>query len=163
MRTLFSAQKNYILSSLNAGHSAHSIASTSGIHASTISRLHSKEHSKLLKFAGGRLSKLSPANFHYAVHLITTWRSENAVQVIKTPRNVINQPLFPSTVHLNLKKTGIKAVVKKKHPLFSARHRNSYLDFAHAYKDWTVKDWKRVIWSDETKINCLGSDGCKWV
>ena len=22
---------------------------------------------------------------------------------------------------------------------------------------------KRVIWSDETKINFLGSDGCKWV
>ena len=33
----------------------------------------------------------------------------------------------------------------------------------HAHKDWTVEDWERVIWSDETKINCLGSDGCKWV
>jgi hypothetical protein len=26
-----------------------------------------------------------------------------------------------------------------------------------------VEDWKRVIWSDETKINRLGSDGRKWV
>ena len=26
-----------------------------------------------------------------------------------------------------------------------------------------MDDWKKVIWSDETKINCLGSDGCKWV
>ena len=25
-----------------------------------------------------------------------------------------------------------------------------------------MDDWKRVIWSDETKINCLGSDGHKW-
>ena len=25
-----------------------------------------------------------------------------------------------------------------------------------------MEDWKKVIWSDETKINCLGSDGCKW-
>ncbi len=33
----------------------------------------------------------------------------------------------------------------------------------HAHKDWTVEDWERVVWSDETKINCLGSDGCKWV
>ena len=37
------------------------------------------------------------------------------------------------------------------------------MDFAEAHKDWTVEDWKRVIWSDETKINCLGSDGKKWV
>lgn len=30
------------------------------------------------------------------------------------------------------------------------------------YKDWTAEDWKRIIWSDETKVNRLGSDGCKW-
>jgi hypothetical protein len=26
-----------------------------------------------------------------------------------------------------------------------------------------VENWKQVIWSDETKINCLGSDRRKWV
>ena len=26
-----------------------------------------------------------------------------------------------------------------------------------------MEDWKKVMWSDETKINRLGSDGCKWV
>ena len=36
------------------------------------------------------------------------------------------------------------------------------MDFALAHKDWTLDDWKRVIWSDETKINCLGSDDRKW-
>jgi len=25
-----------------------------------------------------------------------------------------------------------------------------------------VEDWKRVIWSDKTKINRFGSDGCKY-
>ena len=25
-----------------------------------------------------------------------------------------------------------------------------------------MDDWERVIWSDETKINYLGSDGHKW-
>ena len=36
------------------------------------------------------------------------------------------------------------------------------MNFACAHKDWTIKDWKKVIWSNETKINHLGSDGCKW-
>ncbi|KAG1617459.1 hypothetical protein G6F44_013053 [Rhizopus delemar] len=31
-----------------------------------------------------------------------------------------------------------------------------------AHKDWTVDDWKRVIWSDETKINRFNSDGRTW-
>ncbi|KAG0733031.1 hypothetical protein G6F23_013737 [Rhizopus arrhizus] len=31
-----------------------------------------------------------------------------------------------------------------------------------AHKDWTVDDWKRVIWSNETKINRFNSDGRTW-
>jgi hypothetical protein len=26
-----------------------------------------------------------------------------------------------------------------------------------------MEDWKRILWTDETKINHLGSDGRKWV
>ena len=37
------------------------------------------------------------------------------------------------------------------------------MDFALAHQHWTIEDWKRVVWSDETKINRLGSDGRKWV
>ena len=37
------------------------------------------------------------------------------------------------------------------------------MNFALAHQYWTVEDWKRVVWSDETKINRLGSDGRKWV
>ena len=51
----------------------------------------------------------------------------------------------------------MKTVVKKKRALLSKRHKKNHMDFALAHKDWTLDDWKRVIWSDETKINCLGS------
>ena len=36
------------------------------------------------------------------------------------------------------------------------------MDFALAHKDWTLEDWKRIISSDETKINRLGSDRRKY-
>ena len=60
----------------------------------------------------------------------------------------------------------MKAVVmkkKKKKPFLSKRHRRERLDWAVAHQHWTVEGWKRVVWSDETKINRLGSDGKKWV
>ena len=57
----------------------------------------------------------------------------------------------------------MKTVVKSKCPLLTAKHCKAHLDFAYAHKDWTTEDWKKVIWSDETKINCLGLDGYKWV
>lgn len=33
------------------------------------------------------------------------------------------------------------------------------LQFCKAHVNWSVDDWKRVIWSDETKINRFQSDG----
>ena len=104
MRSLSATQKNNILSKLDAGHSAHSIASTTGIHVSTISRLRSKEFSEVQKSTGGQPSKLSPANVHHALHLISTRKAENAVQVTKALTNIINEPLHPNIVRQHLKR-----------------------------------------------------------
>ena len=60
-----------------------------------------------------------------------------------------------------MKEVGMKAAVKRKRPLLTKKYMKERLDFAIAHKDWTVEDWKRVVWSDETKINRLGSDGRK--
>ena len=46
-------------------------------------------------------------------------------------------------------------------PLTPAR-KKARLAFANKYKHWTKEDWKRVIFSDETKIYRLGSDGKQW-
>src|SRR6266566_8320929 len=103
---------------LDASHSSHSIGSITGVYTSTISRLHFKECSELHKSSGGHPTKLSPANICYAVHLITTRKAENTVQVTKTLKNITNQSLSPTTVRRHLKKAGMKAVVKTKCPFF---------------------------------------------
>ena len=50
----------------------------------------------------------------------------------------------------------MKAVVKKKKLLLSQEHRKERMDFEIRHKDWSLKDWKRVLWSDETKSITLG-------
>jgi hypothetical protein len=69
----------------------------------------------------------------------------------------------PQTVRNMLKDSGLRAAPKVKKPLLTKRHRRLRLQFAKRYQHWTVDDWKRVIFSDETKVNRLGSDGRKWV
>ena len=54
-------------------------------------------------------------------------------------------------------------LVKKKRPRLLKRHRKDRLEFAEWHVEWTLEDWKRVIWSDETKINRLELDGRKYV
>ncbi|KAG0920795.1 hypothetical protein G6F32_015418 [Rhizopus arrhizus] len=61
-----------------------------------------------------------------------------------------------------LHKAGLGAIEKPKKPLLSAKNIRKRLSWCMAHKDWTVDDWKRVVWSDETKINRFNSDGCTW-
>ncbi len=56
----------------------------------------------------------------------------------------------------------MKAASKKKKPAISEKNRKERLAFAKYHKNWTVEDWKTVIFSDETKINRFGSDGLTW-
>jgi transposase len=163
MKTLTPAQQNWVLSLLGSHTPGHEIHRLTGISVGTISNLCKKHFPNLSKSQGGRPSKLSPANVYYSICQITTSKVDNASQLTNTLSNIINQPLSHKTVRRALKAAGMKAVVKKKRPKLTARHRRERMDFAIAHRDWTIEDWKCVVWSDETKINCLGSDGRVWV
>jgi len=67
------------------------------------------------------------------------------------------------TIRNTLRKSGLKAAVKQKKPFLSKAHQRRRLEFALEHQHWTLDDWSRVVWSDETKINRLGSDGRAWV
>ena len=56
----------------------------------------------------------------------------------------------------------MKAVVKRKRPRLTPHHRKERLDFAIQHQH-CLEDWKKLDWSDENRINHLGSDGRKWV
>ncbi|KAJ1300206.1 hypothetical protein OPQ81_011954 [Rhizoctonia solani] len=58
-----------------------------------------------------------------------------------------------------VRKEGIVPFVKPSKPALTSDHIKARLAFAKAHQFWTVEDWRHVQWSDETKINCFGSDG----
>lgn len=61
-----------------------------------------------------------------------------------------------------LKSLGFEAAKKKKKPLLKPQHRKQRLEWAKAHRSWTKDDWRRMVFSDETKINIWGSDGIKY-
>ena len=162
MKSLSSASLANIISLLDSGHSTRHISQQTGVSLGTISKIRSEHCSTLPKASGGRPPKLSENAIRHSVRAITTGKAENAVQVTKMLQDITNQPVSAQTVRRGLKKAGLKAVVKQKKPLLKPRHKAARLDFALRHKDWTLDDWKKVVWSDETKINRLGSDGRKW-
>ena len=71
----------------------------------------------------------------------------------------LNLSITSQSVRNPLKEAGLKARKRVKKPALSLRHKRDRLNFAMKYKEWTVEDWKKVIWSDETKINRINCDG----
>ena len=49
-----------------------------------------------------------------------------------------------------------------KKPLLTKNHIKNRLAFGLKHQTWTVDDWKMVLFTDETKINKMGSDGKIW-
>ncbi|KAG0737836.1 hypothetical protein G6F21_014141 [Rhizopus arrhizus] len=45
-----------------------------------------------------------------------------------------------------------RAKIKAKKPLLSKQHKERRLAWAMTHKDWTTDDWRRMVFSDETKI-----------
>ena len=161
MHALSTAELEKVLVLINSGHSAHQISSLTGHHTSTITHIWSK-HCPHVPKSGGHPSKLSPTDMHHVICLINSGKAENATHVARSLQSITNQSLSHETICTHLKKAGLKAVVKKKSPLLSQHHKCEWMDFALSHMHWTIEDWKRVVWFDETKINCLGSYGQKW-
>ena len=58
---------------------------------------------------------------------------------------------------------GFQALIKKHKPFLKAIHMKKRLAWFNVHKNWTKDDWRRIVFSDETKVNVWGSYGvcCK--
>ena len=77
-------------------------------------------------------------------------------------RNELGKNVSDVTVRCALQWEGFSAHVQQKMPLLTRRHVQAHVGFAHMYANWTVDDWKCVIFNDETKVNMFNSDGRSW-
>jgi IS30 family transposase len=140
MRPILSAQRENILSLASHGHSTCTIAFRLTLSQSTVSRTLRTLHPRQPLLSGGHPSKLSSISQRAILSQITTGKAANAVQATHYINTIIPNPVFSETVRRVLKKNSFKAVVKKKKPLLSARHRRKRLAFALKYREWTVED-----------------------
>ena len=90
--------------------------------------------------------------------LIKSGECSNAIQVQKKLISDENIVISPNTVRRSLKRQGFVTRVKKRKPLLLKRHRIAWKKFAKKYRNWTVEDWRRVVWSDESKFMIFGLD-----
>ncbi len=71
--------------------------------------------------------------------------------------------LSAQTVRNRLSGFGLKGRVARKTPLISVKNRKKRLQWARDHSSWEAKDWRKVLWSDESKFNMFGSDGLVYI
>lgn len=67
------------------------------------------------------------------------------------------------TVQRRAKEWGLKPYVARKKPLLSATQMEKRFKWAEEHLEWTVEDWKRVAFSDETPLCLFQSYGRKYI
>lgn len=125
---------------------------------STIAR-HSKAIGFKSKNKAGRKKMLPPRIVKFCAAELTSRRAKTAVSLLGTLERDHGVSVHKSTLCRALRNSGLKATDKVKKPALSKKNVRERLAFAKSHKDWTVEDWKTVIFSDETKINRFNSDG----
>ena len=66
------------------------------------------------------------------------------------------------TVRRRLSETGVNARRPRKTPLLTENHRHLRLEWATTHTQWTLDDWKSVLFTDESKVS-IGNDGALYV
>lgn len=162
VKNVSAEERSKIVTLLESGNSIRHVAHIVGVHFSTVSRVY-----KRVKETGGFKNKpktgrprlLVDRNERKVLRLITTNEASTAVQAQKQLNSEEGIKVSVETVRRTLKRNGLVARSKVKKPYLKKTHRNRRLAFAKKYRSWTVEDWSKVIWSDESKFNIFSSDG----
>jgi hypothetical protein len=64
-----------------------------------------------------------------------------------------------STVYRVLKEEGYSSYKRTMNPSLNKANKKARLTFCLVHKDWTLEDWKNVIWTDETSVQKGGVRG----
>ncbi|KAL7849234.1 hypothetical protein SRHO_G00208570 [Serrasalmus rhombeus] len=66
-------------------------------------------------------------------------------------------PVSTSTVKRRLRDFGLQGRVAKKKPYLRLANKRKRLRWAKEHRHWTEEDWKKVLWTDESKFEVFGS------
>ena len=161
MKSITLDRQNSIVSLLGSGVSVTKAAQQLGLSISTVSKYKNIHFPDVKTSSGGRIAKLSRPKKRLLKRKILTGVLKTAAEIHKDLVKEGHELSYMSVCR-TLKSMGFHAKIKQKKPLLSKKHMAARYKWAKEHEHWTVHDWKRVVFSDETKINIWGSDGVKY-
>ena len=105
----------------------------------------------------GRPKTTSPAEDKYIRVSSLRNRCLTCPQITADLNNTREMPVCSSTVRRRLCGAGLMGRVASRKPLLKEKNRKKRLAWAKKHKDWSLEQWQKVLWSDESKFEVFGS------
>ncbi|KAG2192552.1 hypothetical protein INT47_012776 [Mucor saturninus] len=154
-------KRNNVKSLILKGQSTENIVKTTGVSKSTINRMKNQINPGYNRPKGGR-----PAILPETTKQIIRFKLRCGYLKVATDTqkylNGLGYSISYTSTNRIIKKLGFKCKLKKKKAFLKKQHYQNRLKWARKHCGWTVNDWKKVIFSDESKINRWGSDGAEY-
>jgi transposase len=149
------SQKGGIITAKKLGHKNVEIAKAVGCSKASVTRvLAAHGAGKISKGRPGRRRILdTPKRKALKAALIKdkNSRRQNLSQVIAVATKInCGQKVSKCTVQRALKEINMRSCIPRRKPLISATNKERRLAWCLERSHWTVEDWKKVIWSDES-------------
>lgn len=160
-KRLSADKQDSIHSALLENRTPEDIADELGIGSRTVRRYAARMIPDRQKNPGGRRHIVPNGTKKYIRLLVIRGHLRTAKEVHLKLQQLGYSISYSSTTNV-LKSMNFHARIKKKKPLLTKKHMKLRLAWAKKYRNWTVDQWRQVVFSDETKVNIWGSDGCKY-
>ena len=141
------------------GYSSRQIANKLKCNQSTVIRLIKKKQitdQVVDKARSGRPRKSSSRDDRVLRRLSLTNRKLTSPQLAHQWMESCSAHVSPSTVRRRCLEFGLKGCRARRKPLVTADQRKRRVAWARAHKDWTIQQWEKVLFSDESTFCILG-------
>jgi hypothetical protein len=122
-----------------------------------VNRIKKKHFENIIMPRRGRPQVLIIWEKRYAVRLVLVGGLDSAVEATRELKSALGIEVCFETMRNALREASLGSTEKVPKPI--AKNVKERLEIAKMHKDWTISDWERVVFSDETKIYCLCFDG----
>ena len=155
------AKRTQILTLKDQCMSRRKIAAASGVPLGTVNRIcktRKIEENLQNKRKTGRPHKLGARGGRLIARKVILQGTGTTVEIPQDLTPKFTSPVSVKTVTKSLRRQGFKAGPKTKKPLLSAVHRQKRMVWLRAHRNWTIEDWKSVVFSDESKFKFFEAD-----
>lgn len=159
-------QRAVIVALRNEGYSTRQIAlKTNCSQTAVVSALRRYQETGTNKSRGrsGRPKTTSKEEDQFVCVQSKRNRTRTAPELREDLNSTRDTPVSVSTVQRRLRDYGLKGCVAAKKPLLRSRNKVKRLNWAKLHKDWTIEQWQKVLFTDESKFEIFGGKRRKYV